>query len=417
MFKALKALKRVLRNSDATVEMLGQTVAGIANQTDLLNRKLEEIILGIANQTDLINRKLEEIILGIANQTDVLNRKHDRLVDAIEPDRFRRAPESRPAAPGIVGEKPTTQERGTIKRPDEQVTGAPLVSILFLTYKQEKFVLEAVRSLLQQTYSPLEIIMLDDASPDATAEIIAGELARHPHRTDIRFIRNEQNLGYRGNMLKAASMVQSEFILLSSGDDIMLPTWVEKVVKVWRDEQVSLVTSNAVFIDENSVELDRFRRRPGEPYDESLETLARDGGNALCAGAGMGFERRFFVELGWLRNRRAPFDIMLPFSACLANGARFIPEPLLKKRFHSHNLSLGLAAERSSGVERLKLESEIYCNHIEYSFLMEAELDRLNEEDPARFHDIVRRIKPLVAVQTSEMARKLVRTRIELQRD
>ena len=217
-------------------------------------------------------------------------------------------------------------------------------------------------------------------------------------------------------MLKGAALVQSEFILLSSGDDIMLPTWVEKVVKVWRDEQVSLVTPNAIFVDENAVELDRFRRRPGEPYDESFEALARDGSNALCGGAGMGFERRFFAELGWLRNNRAPFDIMLPFSAHLANGARFVPEPLLKKRVHRQNLSLGLAAERSSGLERLKLEFDIYCNHVEYSFLMEAELDRLNEEDPARFSEIARRIKPLVAVQRSEMARKLVRTRIELSR-
>jgi hypothetical protein len=47
---------------------------------------------------------------------------------------------------------------------------------------------------------------------------------------------------------------------------------------------------------------------------------------------------------------------------------------------------------------------------------MEAELDRLNEADPSRFSEIARRIKPLVAIQTSEMARKLVRMRIELNR-
>ena len=197
MFKALKALKRVLRNSDATAEGLGQAVAGIANQTDLLNRKLEELISGSSNQTDLLNRKLEELIsgsnnqtdllnrkleelisgssnqtdllnrklealiLGMANQTDLLNRKHDRLVEAIEPGRLRRPAENGSAEPEIVGEKPTTPEGGTLKRPDQQRTstertGTPLVSILFLTYKQERFVLEAVRGLLQQTYSPLE---------------------------------------------------------------------------------------------------------------------------------------------------------------------------------------------------------------------------------------------------------------------
>jgi glycosyltransferase involved in cell wall biosynthesis len=290
----------------------------------------------------------------------------------------------------------------------------PLISIVFVTYKQERFVLEAVRSLLLQTYSPLEIIMLDDVSPDATADIIAGEMARHPHRPDIRLIRNEQELGYRGTLCKAVSLAQSEFVLMAHGDDIMLPTWAEKMVKVWRDEKVSLVVTNAAFIDENSREIG-FRHPPGEPYDESFETLARDGGNALCGrGAGMGFERRFFLNLSWLQDTRAGLDIMLPFSACLANGGRFVPELLLKKRLHQHNLSLGHARNRASGVERLMLECEIFCNHIEYSFMMEAELDRLHEQNPARFSEIRRRIKPLIAVQTSEQARKLVRTRIEL---
>ena len=299
---------------------------------------------------------------------------------------------------------------------ESDVAGEPRVSILCVTYQHERFALEALRGLLQQTYPAFETIILDDASVDATADFIAGELARHPHRTDVRLLRNQRNLGYRGNVLKGVAIAEGEFVLLSHGDDIKLPTWAEKMVGVWRDEKVSIVVPNARFVDEHALDLGRFRRPPDEPYDESLEALARDGSNALCGGSGIGFERRFFVALDWLHDERAPFDIMLPFSACLADGGRFIPEPLLKKRIHRSNLSLGLAAERSSGVERLMLEFDIFCNHLEYSFRMAAELDRLSEADPARFSEIARRIKPLVAVQTSEMARKLVQTRIELNR-
>jgi O-methyltransferase len=68
MFRALKSR---LRNSGDTVELLRQAVAGIANQSDLINRKLEEVIAGVANQSDLINRK------------------HDRLVEAIGVDQSR----------------------------------------------------------------------------------------------------------------------------------------------------------------------------------------------------------------------------------------------------------------------------------------------------------------------------------------
>ena len=48
----------------------------------------------------------------------------------------------------------------------------PLISFVLLAYKQEKYIREAVEGAFAQTYSPLEIILSDDASPDGTFEII-----------------------------------------------------------------------------------------------------------------------------------------------------------------------------------------------------------------------------------------------------
>jgi hypothetical protein len=75
-----KALRRASRNLDATVEALRQLVAGSANQTDLLNRKLDEVTAGSAHQTGLLNGKLDEVIAGSANQTDLLDRKLDGVI-------------------------------------------------------------------------------------------------------------------------------------------------------------------------------------------------------------------------------------------------------------------------------------------------------------------------------------------------
>ena len=58
--------------------------------------------------------------------------------------------------------------------------GKPLISLILLCYNHEKFVAEAVASVLSQRYSPLEIVIIDDGSPDRTAEIIEGSLAAHP---------------------------------------------------------------------------------------------------------------------------------------------------------------------------------------------------------------------------------------------
>ena len=82
---------------------------------------------------------------------------------------------------------------------------APLVTVLLLTYRHENFIAEAIRGVLSQTYRPLEIIILDDASPDATPEVIAAELARHPEQTDVRVIRNPRNLGFRDNTVRGSN--------------------------------------------------------------------------------------------------------------------------------------------------------------------------------------------------------------------
>jgi glycosyltransferase involved in cell wall biosynthesis len=299
--------------------------------------------------------------------------------------------------------------------PRDPKSPLPLVSVIFLTYNHERYVEEALEGLLSQTYPRLDIVIADDASLDSTVELIAARLASHAARSDIRFVRNERNLGGlgRGNFLNALALTSGEFVVTACGDDVMSPDMIEKMVNVWRREGVSLVTANAVYVDEHSKE-GRTVRDPNGPYDESFETLARDGGNVTCFGAAMGFERRLFEEFGWPPGYLSASDIMLPFYAYLSNGARFIPEPLLKYRVHSENTSLSLESEAADKIGRLIVEEQIFYVHMAHAFFMEAELDRLAAADPPRFAGVAERIKPLVMVQAIEMGRKLVRTRIAL---
>src|SRR5689334_21907818 len=93
----------------------------------------------------------------------------------------------------------------------------PLITILLLCYKQEKFVAEALGGIFSQSYSPLEIIIFDDCSPDRTAEIIERTIAEHPRRPDVRFIRNRENIGAKAVGGVGLSMAKGEFIFFSSG--------------------------------------------------------------------------------------------------------------------------------------------------------------------------------------------------------
>jgi glycosyltransferase involved in cell wall biosynthesis len=292
---------------------------------------------------------------------------------------------------------------------------APLVSIVYVTYEQEKFALDALRSVLAQTYPMLDIIILDDASPDGTADIIAAELAKHRNRIDLRFIRNDQNLGAGNNTRKGLALTEGEFIIMFSGDDIMLPTMVEKMVAVWREADASLVTANACYIDAAGRELGRFSHNPTEPYDETFETLARHGGNAVCFGAAMGFERSLYDKFGLPPDYLGASDIILPFYAYLAKGARFIPEPLLKYRITGRNSSMTLQYERSkSPRDKLLIWEEDRYLHLAHALLMISELERLRQSDPSRYADIERRIRPLLTASVYETASQMVEARIKL---
>jgi capsular polysaccharide biosynthesis protein len=291
----------------------------------------------------------------------------------------------------------------------------PLVSIVYLTYKQEKFALAALRSVLAQTYPMLDIIILDDASPDGTADIIAAELAKHRHRIDLRFIRNEENLGISANERKGLSLAQGDFIVYFSGDDIMAPTMVERMVEVWRESDVSLVAANARYIDEAGQALNRFFCDPAGPYDETFEALVQQCGNAVCCGAAMGFERRLWEEFGWPPDYLTSVDIMLPFYAYLAKGARFIPEPLLEYRVHDQNTSMTLQYESTTDpIDKLQIWMEDRHIHLTHAFHMISELERLVQSNPSRYGDVERRIRPLLDGLVYERARQMAEARRQL---
>ena len=286
-----------------------------------------------------------------------------------------------------------------------------LISIILLCYNHEKFVAEAIDGVLSQTFGPLDITVIDDCSSDRTADIIAARLAVRP---DIRFIRNRENMTWWGACDMGLKGAQGRFVVLSCGDDVMAPDMVAEMADVWRRHNVSLVTTNVEYIDEDSNLLGRTARPPGVAADDSFETLVRDGSNACCFGASIGFERELYETFGLPPSYLEACDIMLPFYAHLLKGARFVPRPLLRYRVHAKNSALSLRAERAGGLERLELVERMLGNHLATAVLMQQEVNRLQVTMPSRYRDLEGRIAPLIATQIAEFAKKLVNARIEI---
>src|SRR5258706_998889 len=104
----------------------------------------------------------------------------------------------------------------------------PKVSILITTYNQELYVEEALISALQQDYSPLEVVVTDDASTDNTPQIICSLRAKYGDRLIV--LLGEKNLGITGSSNRGLARCTGEYIALQDGDDVFLPGKIRKQV-------------------------------------------------------------------------------------------------------------------------------------------------------------------------------------------
>ena len=102
-----------------------------------------------------------------------------------------------------------------------------LVSILMTSYNREKYITEAIESVLASTYSNLELIVVDDGSSDKTVEI-AQQFASKDKR--VLVYQNPKNLGDYANRNKAAGYATGEWIMSVDSDDKINPDGIEKVI-------------------------------------------------------------------------------------------------------------------------------------------------------------------------------------------
>ncbi|HEX2909276.1 MAG TPA: glycosyltransferase family A protein [Chloroflexia bacterium] len=98
----------------------------------------------------------------------------------------------------------------------ENSQARPLVSVLMPTYKQANFIARAISSLLSQTFSAWELIIIDDGSPDMTGPIVKNFLADQR----IRYFRLEQNRGMGAALNYGLEQAQAGLIAYLPSDDV-----------------------------------------------------------------------------------------------------------------------------------------------------------------------------------------------------
>lgn len=129
------------------------------------------------------------------------------------------------------------------------------LSIIIISYKQEKYIKEAIESVLKQKVNfNYEIILADDCSPDNTFKVMEKYAKKYPDK--IRLLKREKNLGATKNQLDACNQSKGEYITLLEGDDY------------WLDE--NKIQKQVDFLDNNKEYIGVSHYRQGRNLDNEI---------------------------------------------------------------------------------------------------------------------------------------------------
>ena len=176
-------------------------------------------------------------------------------------------------------------------------------SVIVLVWNGEKFLAPCLESLLNQTVKPAEIIVVDNASTDRSVQIAQT----YADKGAIRFLRNEDNLGYAGGNNVGIAAARGEIIVLLNQDTVVHPTWLAALQEAFTDKAVGIVGCKTLYPDEKTLQHagglvrfpDAFTRHVGQgeqdvgQYDEPREV-------DYVTGAAFAVHRRVIEQVGLL---------------------------------------------------------------------------------------------------------------------
>jgi hypothetical protein len=207
---------------------------------------------------------------------------------------------------------------------EKAVTGS--VSVVIPVRDGERFLREALDSVLSQTLSDLEVVVVDDGSGDATPAILADCAERDPR---VR-VRRQEPGGLTVALNAGCSLARAPVIARMDADDVMLPDRLERQLAYLAEHpDVALLGGGIVLVDETGREIDR------EPGRTELRLLER---NELTH-ATVAMRAAAFRELGGYRFDQAEdYDLWLRFEERF--GATALAEPVIRYRLHPGQFSV-----------------------------------------------------------------------------
>lgn len=177
------------------------------------------------------------------------------------------------------------------------------VSIVMPAYNAERFIEEAIQSVIKQTFSEWELIVVDDASCDKTTDIVR-QLALLDVR--ITLVENKTNLGVSGTRNRGIGLATGEFIAFLDSDDIWVYDKLQRQLEILQQFHADLCYTAYTVMSESSKHLTTYRVPKTIDYVGMLGENVIGCSTVLLKRSSLGiyrFESTFFHEdyVLWLK--------------------------------------------------------------------------------------------------------------------
>lgn len=223
----------------------------------------------------------------------------------------------------------------------------PLVSVVITCFNYEAYVAQAVNSVLAQTHSSVEIIVVNDGSTDRSAQVLAAFADR------VQVI-DQENTGQIVANNRAFAASRGEFVIFLDADDLLIPEAVAVAVRAWKPGCVK-VQFELEIINAAGERLGRNFCNYGQPYgpDEVRREFETQGTYVWPVLSGNLYERGFLERLMPL-TVRIFLDGFLNTIAPLYGTVETVATPLGFYRLHDSNQSYHGTDKQSIGTRFLK---------------------------------------------------------------
>ena len=219
----------------------------------------------------------------------------------------------------------------------------PLVSIAIPSYNHSAYIEACLASVCAQTYSELELVLIDDGSTDGTFEIAQRFLEPFRDRFRRVVLERRKNQGVSANSNACIEACQGEWVHLLGSDDLIYPNKVERIqehIAAWNTPDLVLVHADIDYIDQHGGPTTRQRQK-GRPVPGPLHGAYRDlfMEEYFVFNPTVTLRRDAFLDIGGFDQNLRLEDIDCWLRLSVGHSIARVPEALASYRKHPGNTS------------------------------------------------------------------------------